>query len=92
MIFLSPYIGMALAFHRLRKIDPAQPRPFRAPFAAIITWLCVICLAGAIALLFYVPGDGFQFDTIFGVIGALVLGEVLIAVAGVRRKIPRPAK
>lgn len=92
VIFLAPYVGMVLAFQQMRKIDPARERPFKAPFARLLTGLCLAGLLGAIALLFYVPGEGFQVETILGVLGALVLGEVLIAVAGVRRKIPRPAQ
>jgi amino acid transporter len=90
VIFLSPYVGMVLAFQRMRKLDPARERPFKAPFAPLLTGLCVTGLIGAIALLFYVPGDGFQMETIYGVLGAAVLGEVLIGVAGLRRHIPKP--
>jgi amino acid transporter len=91
VIFLAPYIGMVLAFQRMRMIDPARERPFKAPYARLLTLLCLAGLAGAIALLFYVPGEGLQWETILGVFGALVLGEVLIGVAGMRRHIPKPA-
>ena len=95
VIFMVPYVGLSLSFFRLRIIDPATPRPFRAPGgiigAFILTALCVGALLGAIFLFFYVPGDGPQWATIWGVVGAALLGEVLIAVAGVRRKIPKPA-
>ena len=91
VIFLMPYVGMVLTFQRMRKIDPLRERPFRAPFATLLTFLCVTALTGAISLLFYVPGDGPQWATIIGVIGALLLGEVLIAIAGLRRRIAKPA-
>lgn len=91
VIFLAPYVGMVLAFQQMRKIDPSRERPFKAPFARLLTLLCLTGLLGAIALLFYVPGDGFQVETIAGVLGALILGEVLIGVAGVRRRIPKAA-
>lgn len=94
VIFLSPYAGMALAFHRLRKTDPETARPFRAPGgnagAFVLTALCVGSLVGAILLLFYVPGEGLQWGTIWGVAGAVILGEILVAVAGLRRHIPKP--
>lgn len=96
VIFLSPYAVMCLAFYRLRKSDAQRARPFRAPGgdagAFVLTALCVGSLTGAILLLFYVPGDGFQWGTIWGVAGALLLGEILVAVAGLRRHVPKPER
>lgn len=96
VIFMSPYLVMCLAFYRLRGVDPDTARPFRAPGggagAFLLTALCVASLGGAILLFLYVPGDGWQRETILGVAGAVILGEILVAVAGLRRHIPKPSR
>lgn len=96
VIFMLPYAAMALAFAQLRRIEPDAPRPFRipggAPVALVVTGLCLAALLGAIFLFCYVPGDGLQVQTIAGVAAALVLGELLIAIAGLRRHIAKPRR
>ena len=95
VIFLVPYIGLALAFFQMRKIDPDRRRPFRAPGGAIgaivLTALCVSALGGAIFLLLFVPGEGVQWMTLWGVLATLILGEILRAFAGVGRRKVKPA-
>lgn len=95
VIFLVPYIGLALAFFQMRKIDPDRRRPFRAPGGAIgaivLTALCVVALGGAIFLLLFVPGEGVQWMTLWGVLATLILGEILRAFAGVGRRKVKPA-
>ncbi|MEZ5891673.1 MAG: APC family permease [Parvularculaceae bacterium] len=96
VIFMLPYAGMVLAFFRLRFKEPDAPRPYRVfggmPVALILTTLCVATIGGAIFLFLYVPNEGWQMPTIYGVGVVLWLGELLIAVAGLRRHIPWPDK
>lgn len=85
-IFMLPYISVAAAFLRLRFIDADTPRPFRAPgglvAAAFYATLCMVTLAFAVALFIYVPGDGWQAPTAAGVAIVLLIGEILIRIAG----------
>ena len=82
VLFLLPYVGMSLAFMKLRKIDAARPRPFKIPggplVANICTWLTVSILIITIALLFYVPEDGMQWSVFIGTIILMLVGEVFI--------------
>lgn len=81
-IFMLPYLGMVIAFARLRFKDPGMPRPFRAPggaaAACALAALCAATLLFAIALFLYVPGEGLQKPTLFGVGAVILLGEALI--------------
>lgn len=92
-IFMMPYIGLVIAFARLRFKDPDAPRPFRAPggrmVACVLAALCAMTLLFAIALFMYVPDEGWQTPTIIGVVVVLALGEILIRLAMVENWIRR---
>ncbi len=81
-IFMLPYLGMVIAFARLRFKDPSAPRPFKAPGGRLIgcalAAMCATTLVFAIALFIYVPGEGFQKATFFGVVSVLIIGEILM--------------
>lgn len=85
VIFLLPFIGMMLAFLKMRQIDAKRSRPFKVPgnriTATIITFNCVSVLILAIALFIYTPGEGVQWPVLIGTIFALVIGELLIRFA-----------
>ncbi len=93
VIFLLPYIGMALAFLKLRKSDANSPRPFRVPggpaAAIALTASCVIVMAAAIFLFLYVPGEGWQRSTAIGVIVVLAAGEIIMRLGNLERKLFR---
>ena len=82
VIFMLPYAGMVLAFLKLRFIDPDTVRPFRAPGglwgAKLLAGICFIILVMTIGLFLYVPGEGLQKSTLYGVVGVLIIGEGLI--------------
>lgn len=90
VIFLAPYAALALAFFRMRLIDPKRRRPFRVPGgvvgAFLLTALCVSALSGAIFLFLYVPGEGVQQMTLIGLLVAIAVGEILIALARAGKK------
>lgn len=90
VIFMLPYIGMVLAFLKLRFSDPDTTRPFRAPGgqvgAIVIAGLCVSVLIMTIVLFLYVPGEGLQQSTIWGVLVVLLVGEALIRLSKGHRK------
>ena len=54
VIFMLPYIGMVLAFAKLRFSEPTAPRPFRVAGgtlgACLLSGICVIILFATIAL------------------------------------------
>ncbi|MEP1230415.1 MAG: APC family permease [Litorimonas sp.] len=85
VIFMLPYIGMVLAFLKLRKIDPDTPRPFRVPggiwIARILTAVCFLILVMTVFLFLYVPEEGLQKSTLYGVVVVLLMGEGLIFVS-----------
>ena len=85
VLFFLPYVGMVLAFLRMRAIDGERPRPFRvpggAPLALISSGLCIAALISAILLFMYTPGEGAEWPIIGGVAFLLILGEVLIRMA-----------
>ncbi len=95
-IIMLPYIGMSIAFARLRFKDPAAPRPFSAPggrlAACILAGLCVITLAFSIVLFIFVPGEGLQMPTLIGVVAVLALGELLIRLGMFERRLRRKGK
>ena len=82
VIFMLPYIGMVLAFAKLRFSEPTAPRPFRVAggttIACVLSGICVIILLATIALFLYVPDEGPQFATLYGVVVVLIVGELLI--------------
>lgn len=82
VIFMMPYIGMALSFMKLRMKEPDARRPFRVSGgrfgAAILTVLTVTILLMTILLFLYVPEEGLQSSTLIGVIAVLIVGEMLI--------------
>ena len=85
VLFLLPYVGMMLAFLRLRQMDPDRHRPYRVPggtpVAVILGWLCVLILGLAMFLFMYTPGSGPKWAVIGGVVVLLVLGEWVIRAA-----------
>ncbi|MEM1401971.1 MAG: APC family permease [Pseudomonadota bacterium] len=85
VLFLLPYVGMVLAFLRMRTKDGNRHRPFRVPggsnVAVLCSCLCIGALLMAIFLFMYVPGEGPAWPIIGGVALMLVLGEVLIRFA-----------
>lgn len=90
VIFFLPYIGMCLAFLRLRRRDPLHPRPFRVPGGAAVATFCgLICFGTLVlsAVLFMVtPGDGPQWPVIIGVVSMLALGELIVRSAESRAR------
>lgn len=85
VLFMLPYVGMVLAFLRMRAIDSEHPRPFRVPGGAlgatVSAILCGLILLIAIALFMVTPEDGPQWEVIIGVVAALLLGEFVIRAA-----------
>ncbi len=85
VIFLLPYLGMVLAFVRLRVRDPGHPRPFRIPGRPIVArslaYLCFAVLSLSILLFVYIPGEGVQWPVLIGALVLVGLGEVAIRVA-----------
>jgi amino acid transporter len=81
-LIMLPYIGLAVAFARLRFKDAAAPRPFKVPggtpVALILSAMCFVTLVFSIALFLYVPGEGPQRETIIGFVVVILIGEALI--------------
>ena len=90
VIFLLPYVGMFLAFLKMRRIDGQRPRPFRVPGgdigALLLTLVCVAVLVMSIFLFVYTPGEGFQWSVLIGSVITLLLGEVAILWAERQRR------
>ena len=82
VIFLLPYLGMMMAFVKLRIHDADHPRPYKIPggtgVAVVCATLCFVVLTLAIILFVYVPGEGWQTDVLAGIVFLLVLGEAVI--------------
>ena len=82
VIFLLPYIGMLLAFLKMRQTDPDHIRPFKIaggrPVALLLTIVCVAILALSIVLFFYTPGEGVQWPVLIGAVVTVLLGEIVI--------------
>jgi amino acid transporter len=82
VIFLLPYLGMMLAFLRLRKTDGGRHRPFRVPGgnagARGCAWVCITILAFSIGLFMVAPDAGPQWLVIIGAAVLLGVGEVVI--------------
>ena len=85
VIFLLPYLGMFLAFVRMRVRDPDHPRPYRVPgsiaIARLFAFICFSVLALSIVLFVYVPGEGIDWTVLTGVIVTLAIGEIVIRYA-----------
>ena len=82
VIFLLPYLGMFLAFVKMRVVDADHIRPFAVPgnliVARILAYTCFTVLVLSIALFIYTPGEGFQLPVLLGVTIMLALGEIVI--------------
>ncbi|RLA02767.1 MAG: amino acid permease [Gammaproteobacteria bacterium] len=85
VIFLLPYLGMLLAFVKMRIIDPNHPRPFAIPggllIARLCAYTCFTILSLSIVLFIYTPGEGVQLPVLLGAISMLVLGEIVISMS-----------
>ena len=85
VIFLLPYAGMVLAFARMRLIDADRPRPYRLPLptggAVLLAAYCASVVLISVALLVYVPGDGFDWPVTIGVLVVIAAGEITIRVS-----------
>ncbi len=86
VIFMLPYLGMVLAFIRLRKTDPDHPRPFKVGggnmMATLLGLICALVLLMTMFLFAYVPGtgegSGWQKSTIVGFVIVMFIGDILI--------------
>ena len=89
VLFLLPYVGMMLAFLRLRIIDAGRHRPYSVPggpvVALLLGWLCLAVLAMAMVLFMYTPGGGPEWAVITGVAALLIVGEGVIRYSELRR-------
>lgn len=82
VLFLLPYVGLLLAFAKMRVVDAKRPRPYKVPgglpVALFFTLLCLAVLATAIFLFIYIPGEGFDWPVAVGSVVAMLLGELAI--------------
>ncbi|MDH3767624.1 MAG: amino acid permease, partial [Gammaproteobacteria bacterium] len=85
VIFLLPYLGMMLAFVKMRVSDPGHPRPFAIPggllVAKLLAYSCFAILTLSIVLFVYTPGEGVQWPVLLGAIALIALGELAIRIA-----------
>ncbi|BFM15656.1 APC family permease [Maricurvus nonylphenolicus] len=85
VIFLLPYVGMLLAFIKLRLRDGEHYRPYKIPgnntFASLLAVVCIAILILSITLFIYVPGEGVQWPVLIGTLFALLIGELAIRYA-----------
>lgn len=90
VIFLLPYIGLVLAFRKMRRTDPDRHRPFRVPggslAANLLGLLCAAILAIAIFFFVYTPNEGMQWSVFVGATAVLLLGEFVIRYAEFQRR------
>ncbi|NVK43433.1 MAG: APC family permease [Oceanospirillaceae bacterium] len=98
IVFLLPYIGMHLAYLKLRRRDAPREDSFRVPgiwLHRLLSTLCILILGTAIALFFWVPGE--PLDWVFlaqvgtGVLATLLLGEYLVYLGERARKELEPS-
>ena len=89
IVFLLPYLAMFMAFLKLRSIDADRPRPYRVPGgkggALIFVGLCLAFIVQAIVFFIYTPGEfapTYAISIVIGVAVTLVIGEILIRLAG----------
>ena len=82
VLFLLPYIGLLLAFAKMRIVDAERPRPYKVPggllVALLLTAICVAILGITIFLFIYVPGAGVDWPVAIGCVVAMILGEMAI--------------
>jgi amino acid transporter len=82
VIFMLTYIGMALAFIKLRYKEPHMDRPYKVPggnrVAVLAGGIVALILAISISMFIYVPEEGLSVETLIGLIVAVLLGEALI--------------
>ena len=85
VIFLLPYLGMLLAFVKMRRVDAERPRPFAVPGghpgALLAASFCFIILSLSIVLFMYTPEEGVQWPVVVGAAVMLLLGEGVITLA-----------
>ena len=85
VIFMLPYIGMALAFIKLRFSEPDLDRPSRVPGgtvgAIVAGGVVAVVLLISISLFIWVPEEGFSASTAIGFVVAVIVGEILIMMA-----------
>ena len=85
VIFMLPYLGMVLAFARLRFTDSDTARPFKVAggngVAVLLAGICAFILLMTIGLFMYVPGEGLSKPTVIGFFVAMGAGELLIRAA-----------
>jgi len=85
VIFLLPYLGMFLAFVKMRIVDPDHPRPFAVPgnlsVAKLAAGLCFLVLSLSIVLFIYTPGEGVQVPVLVGALTMIFAGEIIIRFA-----------
>ncbi len=93
IIFLLPYLAIFPAFLKLRIADPDRPRPYRLPgkpwVGRLLSALCFLFILQAIILFVWIPGESmdpmFTISVISGVVVIILIGEILISLAGKRR-------
>jgi len=82
VLFLLPYIGLLLAFAKMRIVDADRARPYKVPgglpVALFFTLICMAVLSIAIFLFIYVPGAGVDWPVAIGSVVAMILGEMAI--------------
>jgi len=82
VLFLLPYIGAVAAFMYARLHDADRARPYRVPggnaLAIPMTTICISLLLISIALLMYVPGQGFDWPVVGGAGVSILAGEIAI--------------
>ena len=85
VIFLLPYLGMFLAFIKMRREQPEHPRPFEIPggllVAQLFGYLCFAVLSLSVVLFIYTPGEGIHWDVFLGAAAMVALGEWVIRLA-----------
>ncbi|UTW45221.1 APC family permease [bacterium SCSIO 12696] len=82
VIFLLTYIGMMLAFLKLRKVDAERHRPFRIPGGSwlpkLSAYSCLSVILLALVLFIWIPEEGMQWPVFLGTVVTMLLGEALV--------------
>ena len=94
-VFLLPYLFMFPSFLKLRSIDADEPRPYKVPggagFAFVAALVPTIFVIQAIALFIFpdLPTFsidwGYSFPVLLGVIGTIIIGELIVRNADKKR-------